>query len=94
MSRGGRTDLVADRLKEVVTPTLLVVGDQDVPVMGWNQDAFAALSGSKELYVVPGATHLFPEPGALLDVARVAIEWFDRHLRPSVLPRPDRTGTR
>lgn len=81
--RGGRPDLATDRLSQVVAPTLFIVGEKDDPVLGWNKDAARHLSGEHALHIVPGATHLFPEPGALEDVARVTAEWFARYLQPS-----------
>jgi putative phosphoribosyl transferase len=80
VSRGGRPDLAGDALRGVRAPTLLIVGGNDVPVVGMNQRALALLGGEKELVIVPGATHLFEEPGALDQVARLARDWFTRHL--------------
>jgi dienelactone hydrolase len=82
VSRGGRPDLALPSLPRVLAPTLLIVGGDDVPVIPLNRQAFDALTGEKELVVVPGATHLFEEPGALETVARLASEWFVRYLRP------------
>jgi pimeloyl-ACP methyl ester carboxylesterase len=81
VSRGGRPDLAADDLPNVQPPTLLIVGGADGPVIGLNRQALDRL-GSKEkgLHIVPGATHLFEEPGALEEVARLAADWFSRHL--------------
>jgi putative phosphoribosyl transferase len=80
VSRGGRPDLAADALGSVVAPTLLIVGGNDGPVIDLNEQALAELGCSeKKLFIVPGATHLFEEPGALEEVARVAAEWFSRH---------------
>src|SRR5438045_7486766 len=81
VSRGGRPDLAADDLPRVQAPTLLIVGGADLPVIGLNRQALDRL-GSKEkgLHIVPGATHLFEEPGALEEVARLAADWFIRHL--------------
>lgn len=84
--RGGRPDLAADRLSHVVAPTLFIVGEKDEPVLGWNKDAARHLSGEHALHIVPGATHLFPEPGALEEVTRVTAEWFARYLQPSHPP--------
>ena len=61
-------------------PTLLIVGADDEPVLSWNRDAFDRLECPKELVVVPGATHLFEEPGALEKVAELARDWFAHHL--------------
>jgi dienelactone hydrolase len=80
VSRGGRPDLAGPSLPRVRAPTLLIVGGSDVPVIGMNRSALAQLSCEKELVIVPGATHLFEEPGALDEVARLARTWFQRHL--------------
>jgi dienelactone hydrolase len=80
VSRGGRPDLAADALTRVRSPTLLIVGGLDEPVIKLNEDALARLRCEKELRIVPGATHLFEEYGALEEVARLAGEWFGRHL--------------
>jgi pimeloyl-ACP methyl ester carboxylesterase len=64
----------------VSAPTLLVVGGQDTPVIALNRQALARLAGERELVIVPGASHLFEEPGALDEVARLARDWFVRHL--------------
>lgn len=80
VSRGGRPDLAGQLLSLVDAPTLLIVGGNDEPVLGLNRAAARALPHA-EVAVVPGATHLFPEPGALEQVARLAGDWFDHHLR-------------
>ena len=80
VSRGGRPDLAADALTRVKSPTLLIVGGLDEPVIKLNEEALARLRCEKELRIVPGATHLFEEHGALEEVARLAGEWFGRHL--------------
>lgn len=80
VSRGGRPDLAADYLSKVEAPTLLIVGGDDEVVIGMNRKALAGLTVVKELRIVPGATHLFEEPGALEEVARLAAEWFSRYL--------------
>lgn len=80
VSRGGRPDLAADALGRVKTPTLLIVGGHDVPVIGMNRDAMARMRATVKLAIVPGATHLFEEPGTLEVVARLARDWFGRHL--------------
>ena len=81
VSRGGRPDLAEDALGSVRAPTLLIVGGEDGPVIGMNQDAMAKMRrAEKELLIIPGATHLFEEPGTLEEVARAAAEWFGRHL--------------
>jgi putative phosphoribosyl transferase len=78
VSRGGRPDLAADCLGRVKAPTLLIVGGNDDVVIALNEEALAMLRCPKQLVVIPGATHLFPEPGALEEVARLAANWF-RH---------------
>jgi putative phosphoribosyl transferase len=89
VSRGGRPDLAGPALSRVRAPTLLIVGGNDFQVIELNRAALAQLRCEKQLVIVPGATHLFEEPGALDEVARLAREWFERHLkqqhaRPSV----------
>jgi putative phosphoribosyl transferase len=84
VSRGGRPDLAgAEALKRVKSPTLLIVGGFDVPVIKMNEEAYAWLRCEKELKIVPNASHLFEEPGKLEDVARLAAAWFRRYLQPS-----------
>ena len=80
VSRGGRPDLALDACAEVKAPTLLLVGGLDGPVIDMNREAFAELRCKKELVIVPGATHLFEEPGKLEEVAELAVAWFGRHL--------------
>src|SRR5256714_10259958 len=80
VSRGGRPDLAGDALPKVESPTLLIVGGLDFPVIEMNRAALARLSCEKELTIVQGATHLFKEPGTLEQVADLAAEWFQRHL--------------
>ena len=80
VSRGGRPDLAAGALELVRAPTLLLVGELDVPVIGMNRAAMERLRVETELVVVPGASHLFEEPGALERVAEAARDWFARHL--------------
>ena len=80
VSRGGRPDLAGAALARVRAPTLLIVGGNDIPVIGMNQEAMAQLHVENKLEIVPGATHLFEEPGALEEVARLAREWFERYL--------------
>jgi putative phosphoribosyl transferase len=80
VSRGGRPDLARTALPRVVAPTLLIVGGDDVPVIGMNREALAQLRAEKKLEIVPGATHLFEEPGKLEEVARLAARWFTSHL--------------
>ena len=85
VSRGGRPDLAdEDVLARVRAPTLLVVGGDDVPVIEMNRWALARLPCEKRLEVVPGASHLFPEPGKLAEVARLAAAWFADHLRRGI----------
>lgn len=80
VSRGGRPDLAGDALDRVRAPTLLIVGELDPAVIELNQQALERLPGPKALEIVPGATHLFEEPGTLAQVARLAGEWFEAHL--------------
>ena len=80
VSRGGRPDLAGPALPRVRAPTLLIVGGNDFQVIELNRAAFAQLRCKKQLVIVPGATHLFEEPGALDEVARLARDWFERHL--------------
>jgi dienelactone hydrolase len=80
VSRGGRPDLAPDALPRVRAPTLLIVGGQDRPVIEMNQGALQALRAPKRLEIVPGATHLFEEPGALERVADLARDWFLEYL--------------
>jgi putative phosphoribosyl transferase len=80
VSRGGRPDLAGVALEGVRAPTLLVVGGEDRTVLGMNLEAHGHLVCEKNLVVIPGATHLFEEPGALEEVARLASSWFLRHL--------------
>jgi len=81
VSRGGRPDLASEALDRVVAPTLLIVGGEDGPVIEMNRDAMRQMRASHvEIAIVPGATHLFEEPGTLEQVERLAIEWFDRYL--------------
>jgi len=80
VSRGGRPDLAGPVLDRVKAPTLLIVGGHDDVVIELNRQAYDRLKSEKELVIVPGATHLFEEPGTLEEVARLAAEWFNRHL--------------
>jgi len=82
VSRGGRPDMAGAALGRVRCPTLLIVGGRDEEVLSLNRLAFEALGGEKRLAVVPGATHLFEEPGTLEEAARLAAEWFAAHLHP------------
>jgi len=90
VSRGGRPDLAGDALDTVQAPTLLIVGGADFGVIELNEQALARLKGPKALQIVPGASHLFPEPGALEAVIDHATRWFERHLGPA---RGERTRT-
>ena len=83
VSRGGRPDLAGDALDQVRTPTLLIVGGSDFGVIELNEQAFARLRGPKSLEIVAGASHLFPEPGALEAVIAHAARWFERYLGSS-----------
>ncbi len=80
VSRGGRPDLAASALPHVQAPTLLIVGGHDTPVIAINREALDKLRVAKELVIIPGATHLFEEPGALEEVAQLAANWFLSHL--------------
>jgi dienelactone hydrolase len=79
VSRGGRPDLAEEYLGHVLSPTLLIVGGRDDVVVELNRHAYKLIKAEKELKIVPGATHLFEEPGALEEVARLAADWFRRH---------------
>src|SRR5215213_8167031 len=80
VSRGGRPDLAGPALGRVRAPTLLIVGGSDVPVIGMNEEALGRMHVEKQLEIVPEATHLFEEVGALEEVARLAAAWFRRYL--------------
>jgi len=80
VSRGGRPDLAGPALRQVAAPTLLIVGSHDPVVIDLNQQALAELGGEARLEIVPGATHLFEEPGTLQQVAALATQWFQRWL--------------
>jgi putative phosphoribosyl transferase len=81
VSRGGRPDLAEAALAEVAAPTLLIVGGEDAQVLELNRRALAELRCHKELAVIPGATHLFEEPGTLEAAARLATKWFLHYLQ-------------
>ena len=81
VSRGGRPDLAGLALLHVKAPTLLIVGGLDEPVIQMNEDAYAQLRCVKELKIIPGATHLFEEPGKLEEVANLAATWFLKYLQ-------------
>ena len=80
VSRGGRPDLAEGWLQKVLAPTLLIVGGDDEPVIGMNRDAIRQMATTVELTIVPGATHLFEEPGALEQVMQLSTAWFRRYL--------------
>lgn len=80
VSRGGRPDMAGSALHHVQSPTLLIVGGLDRPVIRLNEEAFIQLRCEKEMRIVPGATHLFEEPGKLEEVGRMAAAWFTKHL--------------
>lgn len=80
VSRGGRPDMAEQALENVQTPTLLIVGGYDDVVIQLNQQAYKRIKAEKELRIIPGATHLFEEPGTLEEVARLATEWFKKFL--------------
>lgn len=80
VSRGGRPDLAMDHLAKVTAPTLLIVGGWDAEVAELNREALARIPAEKRLDIIPGATHLFEEPGKLEEVADLAEEWYRRHL--------------
>jgi dienelactone hydrolase len=92
VSRGGRPDLAGGALGRVKAPTLLIVGGADTPVIELNRRAMAALRTEVRLEIVPGAGHLFEEPGALEQVARLARDWFERHLQPAGAQEARRAG--
>lgn len=79
VSRGGRPDLAGPALPHVTAPTLLIVGGDDVPVIGMNREAYDQMQCERKIEIVPGASHLFEEPGTLEQVARLATDWFVRH---------------
>ena len=81
VSRGGRPDLAANYLPRVVAPTLLLVGSLDTVVIELNRQAMEQMSAEKKLVIIPGATHLFEEPGKLEEVAKLSTDWFLRYLR-------------
>lgn len=80
VSRGGRPDMALRALNQVKAPTLLIVGGMDIPIIEMNKFAFDELQSVKEMKIIPGATHLFEEPGKLHEVATSAISWYKRHL--------------
>lgn len=86
VSRGGRPDLAGAALSKVLVPTLLIVGGSDREIIRLNEEALEKLRCEKKLCIVPGATHLFEEPGKLAEVARLAAAWFRRHVSPGKTP--------
>lgn len=95
VSRGGRPDLAGPALPHVTAPTLLIVGGRDTPVIQMNREAMARMPGDVVLEIVPGATHLFEEPGALERAAALAAGWFERYLvHQSLNPQPSRSTDR
>jgi len=92
VSRGGRPDLAGSALSRVTAPTLLLVGGFDTPVIQMNRAAMAQMPGVVRLEIVPGATHLFEERGALEQVATLAAHWFSRHLEPAYEPSVSELG--
>ena len=82
VSRGGRPDMVIDTLYQIASPTLLIVGGIDVPIIGVNKMAFDQLQSIKEMKIIPKATQFFKEPGKLQEAADLAITWFKRYLAP------------
>ena len=85
VSRGGRPDLARGALPQVMAPTLLIVGGEDLVVINFNRDASTKLRCLHELRIVRGASHLFEEPGAMAEVAALAREWFDTYLIPATV---------
>ncbi|WP_292931819.1 dienelactone hydrolase family protein [Noviherbaspirillum sp.] len=83
VSRGGRPDLAGSALAKVQAPTLLIVGGLDTTVIELNREAMAQMHAEKKLVIVPGATHLFEEPGTLDQVTKLAADWFVQHLVPA-----------
>ena len=81
VSRGGRPDMAGAALAQIQAPTLLIVGGSDIGVLELNEDAYAELNCTKHLHIVPGATHLFEEPGTLDEVVEAAGAWFTQHLQ-------------
>lgn len=81
VSRGGRPDLITGEITKITSPTLLIVGGNDIEVLGLNKETYDKLQCEKELKVIKGATHLFEEPGALEEVAELAFDWFKKHFK-------------
>jgi putative phosphoribosyl transferase len=89
VSRGGRPDLAGTALPLVRAPTLLIIGGHDEPVIAFNREAAARLRCPHQIRIIPGATHLFEEPGALEEVTALAADWFATHFAPPGQPMPD-----
>jgi dienelactone hydrolase len=81
VSRGGRPDLAQEALAEVASPTLLIVGGEDKRIIDLNRRALARIAGACELYIIPGATHMFAEPGAMAQTTTAAAQWFAKHMK-------------
>ena len=96
VSRGGRPDMAARVLTWVRAPTLLIVGGEDDVVIQLNEEAYRQLQCEKQMQIIPGATHLFEEPGTLDQVVHLAIDWFQRHFaeRPEPAVQPLSAGSR
>jgi dienelactone hydrolase len=92
VSRGGRPDLAGAHLSRVTAPTLLIVGGDDTPVIEMNREAMSHMHDTVVLHIVPGATHLFEEPGTLEQVAALAGDWFSRYLIAPTMTSSDRAG--
>jgi dienelactone hydrolase len=92
VSRGGRPDLAGSALSRVQAPTLLIVGGDDVDVIALNRQALSEMQCTKEISIVPGATHLFEEPGALEQVSNLALDWFKRRLIAQTIRTPSESG--
>jgi len=80
VSRGGRPDLALNHLEQITAPTLLIVGERDIPVIELNRKAFDRIKAKKEMRIIAGASHLFEEEGKLTEVADLAISWYKQHL--------------
>jgi putative phosphoribosyl transferase len=93
VSRGGRPDLAEDALEQVEAPTLLIVGGKDRTVLDLNRRAAKRMHCLNRLHIVPGATHLFEEPGALEGVATIAAEWYLEHMQDRRIPEQRKNGT-
>jgi putative phosphoribosyl transferase len=93
VSRGGRPDLTGDILKRVTAPTLLIVGELDFSVLNLNRNALQKMQCEKMLAVIPGASHLFEEPGKLDEVAKLASEWFGKHKYRKLLNKQNKLMT-